>query len=159
MKKLKYSLFVIALLSTFAYTQNSNNNSTTFKVQMTVTERCDIETGQTQDIDFGTIQRSSSNLTAYGSLNVSCTEGTPYAITLHSDKALKNTQDNSVQIPYQLYQDEAYKVVWGNSSQEGFTQSGTGTDQPLKVWAKVEDGKTNVPAGTYTDTVVATVTY
>lgn len=89
MKKLKYSLFVIALLSTFAYTQNSNNNSTTFKVQMTVTERCDIETGQTQDIDFGTIQRSSSNLTAYGSLNVSCTEGTPYAITLHSDKALK----------------------------------------------------------------------
>lgn len=50
-------------------------------------------------------------------------------------------------------------MVWGNSSQEGFTQSGTGTDQPLKVWAKVEDGKTNVPAGTYTDTVVATVTY
>lgn len=159
MKKSNYSLFAITILSTLAHTQSSNNNSTTFKVQMTVTERCDIETGQAQNVDFGTIQRSSGALTSSGSLNVVCTEGTPYAITLHSDKALKNTQDNSIQIPYQLYQDAAYKVVWGESSQESFTQSGTGTDQPFKVWAKIEDGKTNVPAGTYSDTVVATVMY
>jgi Uncharacterized secreted protein len=112
MGKMKYLLSFIILFSTIAYPQN-NENSSEFKVQLTVTERCEIQSNQTQSIDFGSIQRSTNNVSRSGSLNVSCTQDTPYSIALHSDKTLKNTQDSSIQVPYQLYQDAGFKTVWG----------------------------------------------
>jgi len=63
MKKLKYSLGFMILLSSIAYTQINDNSSTNFKVQLTVTERCEIQSSQSQEIDFGSIQRSTNNVT------------------------------------------------------------------------------------------------
>ncbi len=158
MRKMKYFLTFIILFSTIAYTQK-NENSSEFVVQLTVTEHCEIQSTQTQSIDFGSIQRSTNHVTSSGSLNVSCSKNTPYSIALNSDKTLKNTQDNSIQVPYQLYQDAGFKTVWGSSSQENFASTGTGTDQNFKIWAKINEGATNVPAGVYNDIVVATITY
>lgn len=159
MNKMKYFLIFIILFSTIAYTQKNENPSFNFKVQLTVTERCEIQSGQTQTIDFGSIQRSTNNVVSSGSINISCTQDTPYAIALHSDKTLKNTQDSSIQVPYQLYQDTSFKTVWGNSSQENFTSTGTGSDQKFRIWAKINENATNVPAGVYNDMVVAKITY
>lgn len=158
MGKMKYLLSFIILFSTIAYTQK-NENSSEFVVQLTVTERCEIQSTQTQSIDFGSIQRSTNNVSSSGSLNVSCSQNTPYSIALHSDKTLKNTQDNSIQVPYQLYQEAGFKTVWGSSSQENFASMGTGADQNFKIWAKINEGATNIPAGVYIDTVIATITY
>src|SRR5690606_3590771 len=159
MKKLKYSLGFMILLSSIAYTQINDNPSTNFKVQLTITERCEIQSSQPQEIDFGSIQRSTNNITSSGNLNISCTQDTPYSIALHSDKVLKNTKDSSIQVPYQLYQDAGFKTVWGSSSQEVYSGTGTGTDQAFKIWAKINDGATNVPAGIYSDNIIANITY
>ncbi|WP_436914140.1 Csu type fimbrial protein [Acinetobacter schindleri] len=158
MGKMKYLLSFIILFSTIAYTQK-NENSSEFVVQLTVTERCEIQSTQSQSIDFGSIQRSTNNVSSSGSLNVSCSQNTPYSIALHSDKTLKNTQDSSIQVPYQLYQEAGFKTVWGSSSQENFASTGTGADQNFKIWAKINEGATNIPAGVYIDTVIATITY
>ncbi|MEB5930568.1 Csu type fimbrial protein [Acinetobacter schindleri] len=158
MGKMKYLLSFIILFSTIAYTQK-NENSSEFVVQLTVTERCEIQSTQSQSIDFGSIQRSTNNVSSSGSLNVSCSQNTPYSIALHSDKTLKNTQDSSIQVPYQLYQEAGFKTVWGSSSQENFASTGTGADQNFKIWAKINEGTTNIPAGVYIDTVIATITY
>lgn len=158
MGKMKYLLSFIILFSTIAYPQN-NENSSDFKIQLTVTERCEIQSTQSQSIDFGSIQRSTNNVSSSGSLNVSCSQNTPYSIALHSDKTLKNTQDSSIQVPYQLYQEAGFKTVWGSSSQENFASTGTGADQNFKIWAKINEGATNIPAGVYIDTVIATITY
>lgn len=146
------------MFSTIAYTQK-NENSSEFVVQLTVTERCEIQSTQTQSIDFGSIQRSTNNVSSSGSLNISCSQNTPYSIALHSNKTLKNTQDSSIQVPYQLYQEAGFKTVWGSSSQENFASTGTGADQNFKIWAKINEGATNIPAGVYIDTVIATITY
>jgi len=158
MGKMKYLLSFIILFSTIAYTQK-NENSSEFVVQLTVTERCEIQSTQSHSIDFGSIQRSTNNVSSSGSLNVSCSQNTPYSIALHSDKTLKNTQDSSIQVPYQLYQEAGFKTVWGSSSQENFASTGTGADQNFKIWAKINEGATNIPAGVYIDTVIATITY
>jgi len=158
MGKMKYLLSFIILFSTIAYTQK-NENSSEFVVQLTVTERCEIQSTQSQSIDFGSIQRSTNNVSSSGSLNISCSQNTPYSIALHSDKTLKNTQDSSIQVPYQLYQEAGFKTVWGSSSQENFASTGTGADQNFKIWAKINEGATNIPAGVYIDTVIATITY
>lgn len=158
MGKMKYLLSFIILFSTIAYTQK-NENSSEFVVQLTVTERCEIQSTQTQSIDFGSIQRSTNNVSSSGSLNISCSQNTPYSIALHSNKTLKNTQDSSIQVPYQLYQEAGFKTVWGSSSQENFASTGTGADQNFKIWAKINEGATNIPAGVYIDTVIATITY
>ena len=158
MGKIKYLLSFIILFSTIAYTQK-NENSSEFVVQLTVTERCEIQSTQSQSIDFGSIQRSTNNVSSSGSLNISCSQNTPYSIALHSDKTLKNTQDSSIQVPYQLYQEAGFKTVWGSSSQENFASTGTGADQNFKIWAKINEGATNIPAGVYIDTVIATITY
>lgn len=155
---MKYLLSFIILFSTIAYTQK-NENSSEFVVQLTVTERCEIQSTQTQSIDFGSIQRSTNNVSSSGSLNISCSQNTPYSIALHSNKTLKNTQDSSIQVPYQLYQEAGFKTVWGSSSQENFASTGTGADQNFKIWAKINEGATNIPAGVYIDTVIATITY
>ncbi len=159
MRKMKYFLSFIILFSTIAYTQKNEKSSSDFNVQLTITERCEIQSNQTQSIDFGSIQRSTNNVASSGSLNVSCTQDTPYSIALHGDKTLKNVQDSSIQVPYQLYQDAGFKTVWGSSSQENFTSTGTGADQSFRIWAKINEGATNVPAGVYNDTVIATITY
>lgn len=158
MGKMKYLLSFIILFSRIAYTQK-NENSSEFVVQLTVTERCEIQSTQSQSIDFGSIQRSTNNVSSSGSLNVSCSQNTPYSIALHSDKTLKNTQDSSIQVPYQIYQEAGFKTVWGSSSQENFASTGTGADQNFKIWAKINEGATNIPAGVYIDTVIATITY
>lgn len=158
MGKMKYLLSFIILFSTIAYTQK-NENSSEFVVQLTVTERCEIQSTQSQSIDFGSIQRSTNNVSSSGSLNISCSQNTPYSIALHSDKTLKNTQDSSIQVPYQLYQEAGFKTVWGSSSQENFASTGTGANQNFKIWAKINEGATNIPAGVYIDTVIATITY
>ncbi|NHB65438.1 MULTISPECIES: Csu type fimbrial protein [Acinetobacter] len=156
MKIFKYSFVILAVVSVSAYTM-SDRQSTQFQVKIKVNEICDIGTGSTSNIDFGTISRNTQNIQATGSLNVSCTNGTPYNISLNSDGTLKNTQDASLKLSYRLYQDASMSKEWGNSSENRFSQHGTGQTQNITIWGKVPD--TNVPAGQYIDTVTATITY
>lgn len=155
-KIFKYSFVILAVVSVSAYTM-SDRQSTQFQVKMQVIEICEIGAGGSSDIDFGTVTRNAQNVQATGSLNVHCTNGTPYNIALNSDGRLKHANDISIQIPYQLYQDVAMSKEWGNIADNRLSQQGTGETQNIKIWGKVPNA--NVPAGKYSDTVTATVTY
>lgn len=156
MKRIKYSFAIIAVISVSAYTM-SDRESTQFQVKMRVNETCDIGTGSSSDVDFGTVSRTTQNVQATGSLNVSCTQGTPYNIALNSDGTMKNTSNAALQIPYRLYQDASLSKEWGSIAENRFSQQGTGQTQNITIWGQVPD--TNVPAGQYTDRVTATITY
>lgn len=64
------------------------------------------------------------------------------------------------QVHYQLYQNASYSIAWGDGSAGTSTVTGTGTgsSQLLTVYARVQP-QTTPMAGTYTDTVIATITY
>ncbi len=142
----------LATLPTYA----ASPATTQFNVTITVTESCLIE--KPSDINFADVDRSTNNAqTAQGKLNVTCTKGTPYKVGLANSGKMTNTADAASTIAYVLYQDTATSQIWDNS-QNLFAQTGSGTVQALPVYAKLA-GNTNAKAGTYSDTVVATVTY
>lgn len=135
MKLFKYSFAILAVISVSAYTM-SDRQSSQFQVKMQVTEICDIGTGTTSDIDFGTVTRNAQNVQATGSLNVYCTNGTPYNIALNSNGSLKHNNDVSIQIPYQLYQDAAMSKEWGNIADNHLSKQGTGQTQNITIWGE-----------------------
>jgi spore coat protein U-like protein len=60
---------------------------------------------------------------------------------------------------YALYQDSGHATVWGNTPATApAAVAGTGLAQNTTVYGQVAAGQ-DLPAATYTDTVVATVTF
>jgi spore coat protein U-like protein len=60
---------------------------------------------------------------------------------------------------YFLYQNVGRTTVWGNTvGTAPSSVAGTGAPQNFTVYGAVTGGQ-NVPTGSYTDTVVATVTF
>lgn len=156
MKNLLTSVVLATSFIAAATTANaSGSDSKQFKVKVTVHEACTISSAA--DIDFQTIDRSTAtDLTSKGQLDVTCTLGTPYKIALAGNGKMSNTSNSGSVVPYQLFQDSNYETLWNTQSM--LNGVGSGNNQTLPVYAQL-DGNTNVEAGMYIDTVVATVTY
>ena len=153
-------------LTAMAATQTS-----TLSVTATIANVCAIST--TSAVAFGAYDPVTANattpLTATGSLSVTCTSGaTEPVITLGvgsnanvaGSAAAPQRQMISAGnlLAYFLYQDTGYSVVWGNTAGSGESYTGIGTASTLTVYGSIPAGQ-NVPAGSYADSVVATVTY
>jgi spore coat protein U-like protein len=65
-------------------------------------------------------------------------------------------KDGTDFLDYQLYTDSEHTTVWDNTTGQSVT--GTGASSPTPVYGVITKGQ-NVPAGSYTDTVVATITF
>ncbi|MEH2374563.1 Csu type fimbrial protein [Nostoc sp.] len=61
-------------------------------------------------------------------------------------------------LSYSLFSDAGLTTVWGNTVATGVPITGTGTSVDTAIYGSIPGGQ-NVPAGTYNDTVVATVTF
>ena len=66
----------------------------------------------------------------------------------------------SEQVRYQLYQNASYSTPWGDGTSGAMpvTGTGTGVSQAITVYARVLP-QTTPSAGSYTDTIIATITY
>ena len=152
---------------------HAGTDATNFQVKITITESCDIKSIAATDVDFLSHARSSatSSLDAAGNLSVNCTKDTPYAIALdmgqNSTAAVASSANRRMvltgnYVPYGLYRDAGRTQLWGNvAGAGGDTLTGTGTAgaQNIPVYGRVLAGAINVPAGTYVDTVKATISY
>jgi spore coat protein U-like protein len=116
-------------------------------------------------VDFGSSGPITSNVDAAGTVTVHCTNSTPYAVALNggnsgaSDPTQRKMSKGSETITYGLYQNSACSQPWGSTTGTN-TVAGTGTggNQALTVYGRVASQTTPSP-GTYTDSVVVTVTY
>ncbi len=158
MKSSVLALSVCALVCSSHFCYAANQNSAQFNIKITIKETCNISS-DTSDVDFGNVNRSSSDVSAQGNLTVTCTSGTPYNITLKSNRVMSNTTTSGLSIPYTLYQDSTQSVIWSADTSSAYTNTGTGATQQISVWGKVLSQNTNIPAGSYADTVTAVVNY
>jgi spore coat protein U-like protein len=128
----------------------------------TVSSNCTI--GSTA-ISFGSQGILSTNKDAQGTLSIQCSSTLPYAVSLDGglSGATNPTQRkmafSGANVIYGLYQDSARSQPWGSTSGVN-TVSGTGTGlaQTLNVYGRVAPQTTPKP-GTYSDTIIATITY
>ncbi|WP_046791848.1 spore coat protein U domain-containing protein [Tatumella morbirosei] len=129
----------------------------------------------TSTVAFGTITDIGTALTnhnATGAVVTKCNYGTAYTIYLGDGNnrisgSYRRMAYGSYLMPYQLYKDSTYSSVWdatggttATGGSGGVTSSGTGANQTFVVYGQIPKGVTlpTVP-GSYTDTVVVTVTY
>ncbi|MDB9490496.1 spore coat U domain-containing protein [Dolichospermum circinale CS-534/05] len=127
------------------------------------------------DIGFGAYDpivangNSNSSLNATGSVTTICTSGASATITLGQGSnggtgstnafPLRRLNDGGNNyLNYYLYQNQVMSTVWGNTPDTGVSVNGNGLDQTIIVYGRISGGQ-NVPAGSYSDTVVATVTF
>lgn len=135
-------------------------DTTTFEVKIVITESCNIST--TTNVDFGSNARSSTVSEAVGALNVNCTPGTPYTIALDGGSfpdgnGTRRMTKGTDTILYGLYKSTGTTDPWTSASP--LSGSGNGNNQALSIYGNLVSGASNAPAGTYLDTVTATVTY
>jgi spore coat protein U-like protein len=133
-------------------------------VQITITAECQINSAS--NLNFGTNGVIDANIDATSAVIVQCTSGTPYNLGLNAGATAGATVDNRLMtgpanatIAYSLYTTAAHSAVWGNTVGTN-TQTGTGNGAPQTFTVFGRVAPQNTPgAGTYTDTVTATLTY
>lgn len=139
-------------------------------VTASVTANCTITTAP---VAFGAYDPITANastaLDGTGTVSVTCTSGASTTVTLgqgansgtgSSDVApVRRLNDGGTHfLNYSLFQDSNRSTVWGNTTGTGVASTGTGSQVSLTVYGSVDAGQ-NVPAGSYIDTVTATVTF
>jgi len=153
---------VAAVLCPPAYA--TTTTSTTFQVKLTITSECRIVSAST--LDFVSNGVINANIDQSSTLNVQCTNTTPYNIGLDAGsnggtvatRLMKGWPSNET-IGYSLYTTAGRSVVWGNTvGTDTVAGTGNGASQGYPIYGRVP-AQTTPAAGNYTDTVTVTVTY
>jgi spore coat protein U-like protein len=161
---------VAAIAVGAAPSADAGSATANLSVTATVTANCTITTAP---VAFGTYDPVVTNATAAlngtGTVSVTCTNGASTTVTLGQGLNAGTGSTDAVPVrrlidggtdylAYTLYSDTNRSVVWGNTSGSGLANTGNGTLQALTVYGAVAPGQ-NVPAASYSDTVVATISF
>lgn len=120
----------------------------------------------TTDLDFGSIAGSiNRNVDSIATLSMACTNRTAWNVGLgdglnaaNGVRRMKHST-SAIYINYGLYHDSARSIQWGSTvGTDVLSGIGNGNTQTLTVYGRVPTGQTPI-AGSYSDTVVATITY
>jgi spore coat protein U-like protein len=134
----------------------------TFTVTGTVISACN---ATATNLTFPSTSFFTANIDGTSAVNVTCTNTTPYHVRLSggNDAATDPTQRKMTlgtnKITYGLYRDLARTLPWGSTDTVN-TLSSTGTASSVNhtVYGRVPP-QTSKPPGTYTDTIVVTVSF
>ena len=135
-------------------------------VSATVTNNCTISTAP---LAFGTYDpvaaNASASLEGTGTVTVACTKGASPTIGLglgsHASGSIRRMNDGSSNyLSYELYQETGRTTVWGTSGAALLSPVAAPSKAPrnFTVFGRVL-GNQDVPSGTYSDSVVATVNF
>src|SRR5712671_5170317 len=141
----------------------ATTTTSTFTVQITLAATCVINS--TSTLDFGTQGVLTANVDQTSTIQVQCTNTTPYNIGLDAGTGsgatvtTRKMTSGGATVNYSLYSDSARTTVWGNTvGTNTISGTGSGLAQNNTVYGRVPPQTTPAPA-TYSDTIVATVTY
>jgi len=140
--------------------------TTNLSVSATVSINCTITT---TPVAFGAydpiVANATTGLDATGTLVVACTKGSTATLGLglggNALASVRRMVDGATNnLTYELYQDTGRATVWGNAT-VGLLTTGAAPSKAARtftVYGRVAAGQ-DVPAGSFTDTVVATVNF
>ena len=134
-------------------------------VSATVNNNCTISTNQ---VAFGSydpvVANATANLDTTGAVIIACTKGAVTTLGLdtgaNASSGTRRLTSSGNFLTYELYQDSSRSTVWGNSGADLYN-SGTSPSKDARtfqVYGRIA-GNQDVPAGSYTDTIVATVNF
>jgi spore coat protein U-like protein len=142
------------------------NETASLTVSATVTNNCTISTAALTFAPYDpVVANATNNLDGTGRVTVACTKGASPTIGLGSGSSASGSArrlaDGSGNfLSYELYQDSGHSQAWANSGLALLT-AGAATSKTARdftVYGRIA-GNQDVPAGSYADTVVATVNF
>ena len=160
----------VALALGVASSVDAATATSNLSVTASVTANCTIST---TPVAFGAydpvVTNASAALNGTGAVSVTCTNGATTTVTLgqggNADtgstaaapvRRLKDAGTNF--LSYALYSDTGRTTVWGDTAPTGVAHTGSGTLTALTVYGQIPGGQ-NVAPASYSDTVVATITF
>jgi len=115
-----------------------------------------------QSVNFGNYDPlSASPLDGVGNVNVSCDAPTSFSISLGTGAgsyASRVMTSGASQMIYNLYTDAGRLLIWGDGSASTSTVSANSTGGDFTVYGRIPASQ-NLPASSYTDVIVVTITY
>ena len=154
--------YAAATSGTCAAIGNTNATSASFTAGAGYSATCSVSAAT---LSFGSTGVLSAALDGTTSLTTTCSASTPYTIGLDggnagaSDPTQRKMSYGGTQITYGLYQNAARSQPWEDSTGTNTAAgTGTGSGQPITVYGRVPAQTTPAP-GTYSDSIVATLTY
>lgn len=136
-----------------------------FTAGATVMRSCDL---QTSPLAFGNYdpitQHATRPLDREASLTLTCTKGTSATIGLSVGQnalgATRNLSNGTAVLRYDLFSNADRTQPWGESSADQVDTGDAPSDAPrtFVVFGRIPAGQ-DIPIGTYTDSVVATVVF
>jgi spore coat protein U-like protein len=131
-----------------------------FTLTVTIPPACTISANP---MSFGSYSGAVVNATA--TLSVKCTNTTPYNVGLSAGASTgatvttrKMTGPGGALLNYSLYSNSTRTTNWGNTAGSWVGGTGDGAAQTLTVYGQVPANQSPT-AGSYTDTIIATVNY
>jgi spore coat protein U-like protein len=167
----KISLVLATAILTVAASSSASAQTSTSNLSVTanINNNCAISS---TPVAFGNydpiVGNLTSDLTATGTVLVTCTIGDNTVITLGEGLnklggstpavPLRQAANSGNKLNYFLYQESSHTTGWGNTGAAGISITGSGIQQSIPVYGVIGHGQ-NMPAGSYTDTVVVTVSF
>ena len=139
----------------------------TMTVSSSVLTACTMTTG---DLAFGAYDPTGAAVDGTATITSTCTLGGGAVITLDqglnpdlesSDTTpLRQMADGTNRLKYHLYGDTDRNGVFGNTEATGQNVTGTGSAVTTTVYGRIDNiENTTTPPGTYSDSVLVTLTY
>ena len=104
---------------------------------------------------------NSADTDVAGTITVSCQSATSYSISLSTGSGsllARRLTNGPYQLAYNLFTDPQRVTIWGDGTSGTTTVSGSGTGGSYPVYGRIPAAQ-NAYVGSYSDTIVITVTY
>lgn len=142
------------------YTDTVDTATTDLVLTVVILPSCSISANP---LAFGSYSGAVVNATT--TLSVTCTNTTPYNVGLSAGSgsgatvtSRKMTGPGGASLDYSLFSNSTRTTNWGNTSGSWVGGTGNGAAQTLTVYGQVPANQ-HPTAGSYTDTIIATVNY
>ncbi len=151
----------VAVTGTQAYAVSAVEN---LAVNAAVAVKCTVTT---TSLAFGSydpvVANASANLDGTGALSIACTKGASATVALgvggNASGSTRQLANGTSRLQYELYRDSGRTQVWNEST--GTLSTGAAPSKAARnftVYGRVPSNQ-DVPAGNYSDSVVATVNF
>ena len=137
-------------------------DTSSFAVTATVAANCTISAGA---LAFGSydpvVTNASADLDQTSTITVACTKGSSAAVSLddgvNASGSTRRMKAGADYLDYEMYSDSGRTTVWNTSNTVSYAATSK-APASLTLYGRVAAGQ-DVPTGSYSDTVVATITF